>query len=90
LEQFIEDDKDDLDAMFDEYAYDKSQVYNLAHNSDKFAFGSKLDKDHLLTMIPGQLTLAREKMQQALMQMQANLNYYTEISRPMHDHRDFD
>ena len=63
LEEIIEKDELDLDEVFDEYAYDKSKVERLVHNSDKFTYGSKLDMDHLLTMIPGQLTLAREKMQ---------------------------
>lgn len=63
LASFIEDDKEDLEEMYSQYAYEaEHQVADLVHKVDKFDYSKRLDQDHLITMLPAQLQMVRRQM----------------------------
>jgi len=48
------------------------------------------DEDHMLSMIPTQLTYTKESMSNTLKEMYSNLNYYYKLTGPLHNHKQFD
>ena len=47
-------------------------------------------EDHMLAMIPTQLTFTKESMSSSLKEMYANLNYYYKLTGPLHNHKTYD
>lgn len=73
-------------AAFDHEHHTK----DLIHNSMKSFFNKKnFDEDHMLAMIPTQLTFTKESMSRTLKEMYSNLNYYYQITGPLHNHKSY-
>ena len=61
----------------------ESHTRDLIHNNMKSFFNKKnFDEDHMLSMIPSQLTFTKEAMSNALKEMYTNLNYYYKLTGP--------
>merc|ERR1719502_69932 len=69
----------------------ESLTRDLVHNNMKSFFNKKnFQEDHMLAMIPTQLTFTKESMSSSLKEMYANLNYYYKLTGPLHNHKTYD
>jgi hypothetical protein len=65
-------------------------VKDLMHNDMSF-FNQKLyDEDHMLDMIPVQLTMTKKTMSTVLKEMYNNLNYYYQLTNPLHNNKNYE
>ena len=69
----------------------ESLTKDLVHNNMKSFFNKKnFEEDHMLSMIPTQLTFTKESMSNSLKEMYQNLNYYYKLTGPLHNHKTYD
>lgn len=82
----------DIEEIFDdaEMEYDKEHhLAKLTHSDLKLSFSDAFDLDHIIDMLPKQMVFTRQRMTQAQNQMAENVQYYTYVSAPMGNSREF-
>lgn len=67
-----------------------THIKDLIHNEKSFFNKEMFGEENLMDMIPMQLSMTKEKMSQVLKEMYNNINYYNQITSPLHNHKTFD
>ena len=76
-------------AMFDHNTHTKDLIHN-SDNAKQFFNKDNFDEEHMLSMIPTQLTYLKQSMSDSLKEMYNNINYYYRITGPLHNHKNYD
>lgn len=80
-----------MKAKHDMDIFDKEHlVKDLMHNDMSFFNQALYDEEHMLDMIPVQLTMTKKTMSTVLKEMYNNLNYYYTLTNPLHNNKRFD
>lgn len=72
-----------------DFDHDK-HIKDLIHNEKSFFNKEMFGEENLIDMIPMQLSMTKEKMSAVLKEMYNNINYYNQITSPLHNHKTFD
>jgi len=71
--------------------FDKEHlVKDVIHNEKQFFNKALFDEKHMLDMIPVQLTMTKKTMSTVLKEMYNNLNYYYQLTDPLHNNKNYE